>query len=354
MAVAMHVSPQPRISPGPSPARLLATIAVGGLLLTACGSDDGAREDGAASAAPAAQPAEETAGEHPAALENCGVSVAVDDPPARAVTMNQAATEVMLALGLQDSMAGTSFMDDEILPEFAAAYDDVPVLADSYPSAETLLDTEPDIVYASYPSAFQPENGGERQDLAGLGVATYLSPSACPDRSGDEPLDIETVWQEIHDVGTLFAADQAAQELVEAQRAELDAALDAAGDLSDTTVMWWDNSFDAPSVGVCCGAPGMIMDTAGVENAFSDESGSWAEVSWEQVVEREPDVIVLVDADWSTAQDKRDAIESTPAVASLPAVQEGRFVVIPFSATTPGVRNVDAVVDLVEGLEAIR
>jgi iron complex transport system substrate-binding protein len=327
------------------------------VLLAACGSDDGsthASTDAPNGGAGNAAAADDANDQPPASVENCGVNVAVEEPPARAVTMNQAATEVMLALGLQDRMAGTAYMDDEILPELAAAYDDIPVLSDSYPSAETLLDAEPDLVYASYPSAFQPENGGERADLAELGVATYLSPSACADRSGDEPLSIETVWQEIHDVATLFGADDPAGELVDGQRSELDAALDTVGDLSDTTVMWWDNGFDAPSVGVCCGAPGMIMEAAGVENAFSDESGSWAEVSWEQVVEREPDVIVLVDADWSTAEDKRDAIESTPAVQGLPAVRDGRFVVIPFSATTPGIRNVSAVVDFLEGLEAIR
>ncbi|NDL60299.1 ABC transporter substrate-binding protein [Phytoactinopolyspora mesophila] len=359
MAVSTYLSASTRRARRRSPASILSGVALSALLLTACGSDD----DSADGSAPgtngtedAAEPADinDAAGESPSALENCGLSVAVQDPPERAVTMNQAATEVMLALGLQDRMAGTAYMDDEILPELAAAYGEIPVLADSYPSAERLLDAEPDIVYASYPSTFQPENGGERSELAQLGVTSYLSPSACPDRPGDEPLSIETVWQEIHDVGALFGAGQAAQELVEAQRADLEAALGAVGDVSDITVMWWDNGFDAPSVGVCCGAPGMIMDAAGVENAFPDESGSWAEVSWEQVVEREPDVIVLVDADWSTADDKRAAIESTPAVEALPAVQEERFVVIPFSATTPGIRNVSAVLDLVDGLEAIR
>jgi iron complex transport system substrate-binding protein len=36
--------------------------------------------------------------------------------------MNQAATEIMLALGLHDRMVGTAFLDDSILPEFAEAY----------------------------------------------------------------------------------------------------------------------------------------------------------------------------------------------------------------------------------------
>ena len=48
--------------------------------------------------------------------------------------MNQPATEIMLALGLQDRMIGTAYLDDAILPAYADAYATVPVLAKEYPS----------------------------------------------------------------------------------------------------------------------------------------------------------------------------------------------------------------------------
>ncbi|WP_165367540.1 ABC transporter substrate-binding protein [Phytoactinopolyspora endophytica] len=290
----------------------------------------------------------------PVSLDNCGVEVTADHAPQRAVTMNQSATEVMLALGLEERISGTAYLDDEILPEFADAYAGIHVLSDEYPSREALLDIEPDAVYGAYPSAFQPETAGNRSELHDVGIATYLSPSACPDKPSDEPLEIETVWQEIRDVGAIFGASDAADALVEDQQAELGRAIDSADDVSSTTVVWWDGGSDAPSVGACCGAPGMIMDAAGVENAFADVDGSWADVSWEQVAERNPDVIVLVDADWSTAEEKRATIESTPGVQELPAVAHGQFVELSFSATTPGVRNVSAVVDLIDGVEELR
>lgn len=58
--------------------------------------------------------------------------------------MNQASTEVMLVLGLADKMVGTAYMDDEILPSLAEAYNSVPVLAEEYPSQEILFAGEPD------------------------------------------------------------------------------------------------------------------------------------------------------------------------------------------------------------------
>lgn len=349
----MAVSARAPLHPSRRPCRTLPTagLALAALTLAGCSGDDSTTTS---TGAGAPRPTSNVASTHPVTVDNCGMEVTVDSPPQQTVTMNQAATEIMLALGLEDHMAGTAYLDDQILPEYADAYAQIPVLSDEYPSQEALLDIEPDAVYGAYPSAFAPESAGERTELADLGIITYLSPSACPDKSTAQPLDIETVWQEIRDIGTIFGANDAAETLVEEQQAQLDEAVESAGDLSGSSVLWWDHGTDAPSIGACCGAPAMIMDAASVENVFADITGSWADVSWEQVTKRDPDVVVLVDAAWSRAADKRDAIESTPGVRDLPAVREDRFVTMPFSATTPGVRNVDAVVDLITEVEAQR
>ena len=47
-------------------------------------------------------------------IENEGITIVSEKAPTRAVTVNQHATEVMLALGLEDSMVGTAYLDDEI------------------------------------------------------------------------------------------------------------------------------------------------------------------------------------------------------------------------------------------------
>ena len=47
-------------------------------------------------------------------VESCAGPHTYSTPPTRAVALNQQATEIMLALGLEGSMAGTAYMDDEI------------------------------------------------------------------------------------------------------------------------------------------------------------------------------------------------------------------------------------------------
>ncbi len=110
----------------------------------------------------------ETAAKFPVTINNCGLSITYDAPPERAVTMNQAATEIMLALGLEKHMVGTAFMDDKILPEFADAYAGIPILSEKYPSQEVLLTSEPDFVYGVYRTAFGDEAAGPRAELLNM------------------------------------------------------------------------------------------------------------------------------------------------------------------------------------------
>ena len=55
-------------------------------------------------------------------ISNCGVQSWVQEPPKRVVTMNQGTTEVMLALGLEDSMVGTAYLDDYRKSAFVLLY----------------------------------------------------------------------------------------------------------------------------------------------------------------------------------------------------------------------------------------
>jgi hypothetical protein len=61
----------------------------------------------------------------PVEVANCGVTHRYTKAPSRAVTLNQGATEVMLALGLESAMVATAYLDDEISSDYKAAYSKV-------------------------------------------------------------------------------------------------------------------------------------------------------------------------------------------------------------------------------------
>ncbi|MGL4608844.1 MAG: ABC transporter substrate-binding protein [Trueperaceae bacterium] len=281
---------------------------------------------------------------------NCGLTLNVETPPTKAVTLNQAATEVMLALGLEDVMVGTAYLDDEILAEYKTFYEQIPVLAREYPSKEALFAVEPDFIYGSYASAFAQEVAGSREELIASGVTPYLSPFACEDEALRATNGLEAVFQELREVATMFGVPERAEALIGTMQADLEQVQDVTGEQEGMRVLWFDSGKDDPFVGACCGAPALIMKYLNVENIFADTQGSWATVSWEAVLERDPEVIIFADASWDSADERMEFLTQDSRFSTLTAVKEQRFISIPFSYTTPGIRNVAAVRLLAEAL----
>lgn len=289
----------------------------------------------------------------PITVENCGLATTYTEAPTRAVTMNQAATEIMLALGLEGSMIGTAYLDDDtVLPQWQAAYASVPVLSDEYPSQEVLLGVEPDFVYGVYRSAFGDTAAGPRTQLAELGIHSYLSVASCEDEAlRPDKVTFDTLFDEILTIGRIFGVEDRAQAVVaEMQSSLADVQTTIGGEPEAISVLWYDSDADAPFVGSCCGAPAMMLEAVGATNIFAEVPGTWATVTWEEAIARNPYAIVLADAEWSTAQEKIDLLLNDPKFASIDAVQNQRFVTIPFGATTLGVRNVEGVATLAKGL----
>jgi iron complex transport system substrate-binding protein len=287
----------------------------------------------------------------PVTLDNCGTTVTIATPPQRVVTIKSTSTEMLLALGLQDSLVGTAFADGPVPTRYTAAAATIPVLSDKVPGQEALLTSTPDFVYGGWESNFSADGAGDRAALAALGIGTYVSPAACKEPGYQpDPLTFDDVFGEIREVAGIFGVPDRAEALVSAQQAQLAAVEKPA---QATTALWYSSGSDTPYVGAGIGAPQMIMDAVGITNIFEGVRDTWTPVGWEQVVAADPDVIVLVDATWNTAAKKIDLLEQNPATSQLTAVREHRYLTVPFPATEAGVRNVDAVVSLSQQLAAL-
>lgn len=295
-----------------------------------------------AGCAPAAGPVDPEAPASGAlTLTNCGTEVTFDTAPERVVTIKSTSTEMLLALGLGDRIVGEAFPDGPVPDEWADAAAGIPLLAERMPSEEAVLELEPDLVYAGWESAFSADAAGERAELAALGVASYVQPAACRTAGAPDRLDFEEVFREIEEVAAIFRVDPT--ELVDAQRAELAA---VTPDERGLSALWWSSGTDTPYVGGGTGAPQMVLDAVGLANIAGDLEQTWSSLGWESILAADPDVIVLVDADWNTAQHKIEYLESNPATAELSAVLGSRYLIVPFPAGEAGVRSVAAATSL--------
>ncbi|MGV3491878.1 MAG: putative F420-0 ABC transporter substrate-binding protein [Devosia sp.] len=286
---------------------------------------------------------------YPLTLQNCGVEVTFAKAPERAVTIKSTATELLLSLGLAEKIVGVGFQDGPLPESLATAGANLNVLSDKLPSQEVVLETEPDFIYGGWESNFAADGAGERPTLATLGVATYVAPAAC--RTIKPPqLTFDALFAEIAEMGAIFDAEPAAQTLIAEQQAAL---ATLAPDTRDLTAVWYSSGTKAPYVGAGSNAPAMIMEALGLTNIFTDVDEGWFAASWEAVVDANPDVIVLVDSAWNSADQKKKLLAENPITSKLDAVVGQRYLIIPFPASEAGVRNVPATLDMAAQLEAL-
>ncbi|MWA11385.1 ABC transporter substrate-binding protein [Streptomyces sp. BA2] len=282
----------------------------------------------------------------PYTVTNCGVKTTYEAPPKRAVTMNQHVTEVMLELGLKDRIAGTAYLDDKVLPKYAKAYADTPVLAKEYPSYEKLLAANPDFVYGGYASAFLAGEGRSRGALAKSGIESRLNVEGCAKRA----VSMDDVYKEVREVGSTFGVRPRADKWVAAAKRQL---ADAAGDSKGrepVPVFVYDSGDKTAFTAGGRGIGNDIIERAGGRNVFADLDKAFGDASWESVVDRKPEAIVILDYGGTTVAQKKKRLLDDPVLADVPAIKNKRFAVLPLSDAVVGVRAPGAVEKLADQL----
>lgn len=298
----------------------------------------------------ATQTVSEAAPGFPVTVDACGVTTTYDRPPTRAVALNQHAIETMLALGLEESMVGTSYLDDQILPKYQAAYETVPVLAEEYPSFEALLAVEPDFVYGGWESAFDEKEGRGRQRLADAGIDTYLNIEDCT----GAPVTMSVVDDEIRNIGQIFGVpDRAEQQIEQLHRGLMESEMTLRG-VEPVTVAVYDSGATTVFTSGGKGIGNQMITAAGGTNLFADVPKVWADVSFEQLAERSPEAIVIYDYGDQPVEAKKKFLTEHPVLQHVPAIEQQRFAVLPLSSVVAGVRVAHAVDSLARQLHPER
>ncbi|WP_150522997.1 ABC transporter substrate-binding protein [Roseibium sediminis] len=285
-------------------------------------------------------------------IKSCNRTVTFDAAPKAAVSNDSNLTEMMLILGLRDRMVGyTGVSGWKTLDEEAReAVEELPELSEKYPTKEVLIGADADFLFAGW--NYGMKVGGEvtPESLEPFGIKVYELTESCI-HIGEKPkVSMDDMYNDLLNLGKIFRVEDQAQSLVAAYRAELEeftSGLKITGE--PLKVFVYDSGEDKPFTAGRYAMPTALIEAAGGVNIMDDFEKSWARVDWESVVDRNPDVIVIVNYGSVTAQDKINFLKTSPALADIPAVQNDRFVVLDYAEATPGPRNIDAVKKLGNG-----
>jgi iron complex transport system substrate-binding protein len=282
--------------------------------------------------------------------KNCGYDNTYAAAPQRAVTLSNNATELMLALGLEGRMAGTSYMANlKISPQYERAYATVPNLSPLVATTEQLIAVRADFVYAGYPDGFAPARH-TRDQLHDLGMKTRLNTEGC----NLGPVSFDTLYDEIRALARIFGVPERGETLIGGLAARLATVRKAVADAKPVPVFIYNGGEAAPNAALGHTMLNDIVKQAGGANIFASVANRYGNVSWEQVAEREPEYIVvfysgtdagLVVEDPATKLGKARVavLNANPTIRNVPAIKNQKFVLIDSIRGQPGPSSMDAV-----------
>lgn len=291
--------------------RLLAALLVALLLLGAVTACAPAATEPAATAAPVAEATAEataTATEAPAGVtvtDMMGREVTLSAPATRVVALSAADCEVLYAVGAGDLLVGRG------------EYCDYPAQVLDVPAVQSGMETNIEQIIALAPQVLLMSAMAQTEDqvnqLEAAGIRCVVS----------DAKDIAGVYSAITMIGALTGHDTEAAAVVTNMQGTLDALAAQADELEGKSVYF---EVSPLQYGLWTAGSGTFMDEIatilGLKNIFADVSG-WAEISEEQVIEANPDVIVTIAMYFGEGQTPVEEILSRAGWQDITAVKNG-------------------------------
>ncbi|NLI20231.1 MAG: ABC transporter substrate-binding protein [Clostridiales bacterium] len=252
-----------------------------------------------------------------------GRAVTLDAPATRIVALTAADCEILCALGAGDALVGRG------------EYCDYPEEVLAVPSVQSGMETNLEQVIALAPQVLlmgtMAQTEEQVRQLEDAGIRVVVS----------DAQDIQGTYDAIAMIGALLGKNEEAAALTVRMKAQFDAlAQTAAG--SGKTVYF---EVSPLQYGLWTAGSGTFMDEIasllGLTNIFADVQG-WAEVSQEQIIQRNPDYIVTISMYFGEGPTPAEEILSRAGWEGIAAVKDGLILNLPNNELTrPGPRLTD-------------
>lgn len=253
-----------------------------------------------------------------------GREITLDAPATKVVALTASDCEILAALGAEDTLVGRGEYCD--YPESVLEVPAVQSGADT--NLEQIIALEPQVVIMA--KMAQTEEQVAALEKAGIRVVV------------SDAQDIEGVYTAIRLIGTLVGRNDEAEAMVADMQSTF-ADIAAKSENTGKTVYF---EVSPLQWGLWTAGKGTFMDElatmCGLTNAFADVEG-WAEISEEQVLERDPDYIVTISMYYGEGPTPVEEIKSRAGWDALKAVQnDAIFNADSNEVSRPGPRLKDA------------
>lgn len=271
-------------------------------------------------------------------VDMMGREINLDAPATRVVALSAADCEILYAIGAGDMLVGRG--------EFC----DYPAEVLDVPAVQSGMETNIEQIIALAPQVLLMSAMAQTEDqvkqLEAAGIQCVVS----------DAKDINGVYQSITLIGAITGRDEDAFNVLTNMETTLSELSVHAGELQGKSIYF---EVSPLQYGLWTAGKGTFMDEVatmlGLTNVFADATG-WAEISEEQVLKANPDVIVTIAMYFGEGQTPVEEILSRPGWQDVTAVKNGDIFNLPNNELSrPGPRIADgatALFDFIKGIES--
>ena len=258
--------------------------------------------------------------------DDLGNTIELDGYPQKIVSLSASATEILFAIGAGEQVVGRD--EFSVYPEAALEVTDIGAMWDELPS-EAILALEPDLVVAA-----QIITEDQVAALRDLGLNVYWQAN---------PTSYEGLWENLRDFAKLTGHEAETETLITDLAARVKAVQEKIATVSERPSVFYELDATDPSNPWTTGSGTFIdyiITEAGGTNAASALQGDYAQLSSEQLIAADPEVILLADALYGTTA---ESVAARPGWEVITAVKENALYPIdPNIMSVPGPRLVNA------------
>ncbi len=235
-------------------------------------------------------------------------AVTLPAPAQRVVSMAPNLSEILFAIG-----AGSQVIGRDEFSDYPAEVKALPSIGGSMGkyNMEAIVSLKPDLVLAT-----SINTADQVQSLEKLGLTVYMLPN---------PTTLDEMYQNLETVAQLTGRQAEAVKLVDSLKTRVAAVDSKIAAVKDRPLVYYELDATDPNAPYTAG-PGSFVDQliqeAGGKNAGSALKDQWAQISVEQLLVVNPDIIILGDAAYGVTADQ---VKQRAGWSAIKAVQGSKI-----------------------------
>lgn len=299
--------------------------------------------------------------EYPFTINNGNREIIFEKAPERVVTnCDSNIIELMFALGLDDKLAGYAGFIEEgcnVSPEYQERLKAIKMVAPGYITLEALLGANPDFFLSGYNYGLNipGDTTGDAitpEELEKHGIKSYAITESLIRVMKKPVVSLEDTYNDLKNLGIIFNVQDKAEEVIQDMKFRV---MSVESKLKDVKTekpvnifiyQTWNAPDQPPRTVGAQAMPSAILNMAKARNIFADIDNSYISSSWEEVVARDPDIILLLECGNANGQERAEILRNNPILQGVKAIQDNKIIVIRVEEFYPGPRAV-------HGLEAL-